>query len=178
LGAIFLSNETHIIGLSIGGFLDGRTRLSDGHPYYISGRSLDLNRDRATRAFEHEYPGQAYRALPLMNPTTCDTGTIARSGYSVPWRRQSIGGSEQLPIMGQEGDGLSAPSLLSYRATRCAPTRRQHERSLQKGRGAIGATDPALADLIVTRIVELAKDGVYDIEELSSRTLSTLKLVG
>jgi hypothetical protein len=44
--------------------------------------------------------------------------------------------------------------------------------------GAIGATDPALRDLIVARIVELAKDGVYDIEELSSRTLSSLKLAG
>jgi hypothetical protein len=44
--------------------------------------------------------------------------------------------------------------------------------------GAIGASDPLLTDLIVTRIVELAKDGVYDIEELSSRTLSTLRLPG
>jgi len=61
---------------------------------------------------------------------------------------------------------------------RCAPTRREHERSLQKGAGAIGATDPALADLIVTRIVELAKTGVYDVEELSSRTLSNLKSAG
>ena len=50
--------------------------------------------------------------------------------------------------------------------------------AFKKVRGAIGATDPALADLIVTRIVELAKDGVYDIEELSSRTLSSLKLAG
>jgi hypothetical protein len=44
--------------------------------------------------------------------------------------------------------------------------------------GAIGATDPGLRDLIVTRIVELAKDGVYDIDELSSRTLSSLKPAG
>jgi hypothetical protein len=44
--------------------------------------------------------------------------------------------------------------------------------------GAIGASDPVLTDLIVTRIVELAKDGVYDIEELSSRTLSSLKSAG
>jgi hypothetical protein len=29
--------------------------------------------------------------------------------------------------------------------------------------------------LIVDRIVELAKDGVYDIEELASRTLISLK---
>jgi hypothetical protein len=50
--------------------------------------------------------------------------------------------------------------------------------AFKKVRGAIGATDPVLADLIVTRIVELAKDGVYDIEELSSRTLSSLKLAG
>ena len=35
--------------------------------------------------------------------------------------------------------------------------------------------DYALRDLIVERIVELAKDGVYDIEELSSRTLRSLK---
>ena len=50
--------------------------------------------------------------------------------------------------------------------------------AFKKVRGAIGATDPALADLIVTRIVELAKDGVYDIEELSSRTLSSLRPAG
>ena len=46
--------------------------------------------------------------------------------------------------------------------------------AFKKVRGAIGATDPILTDLIVTRIVELAKDGVYDVEELSSRTLSSL----
>jgi hypothetical protein len=40
--------------------------------------------------------------------------------------------------------------------------------AFKKVRGAIGATDPALTELIVTRIVELAKDGVYDIEELST----------
>jgi hypothetical protein len=50
--------------------------------------------------------------------------------------------------------------------------------AFKKVRGAIGATDPALADLIVTRIVELVKDGVYDIEELSSRALSRLKQGG
>jgi hypothetical protein len=51
--------------------------------------------------------------------------------------------------------------------------------AFKKVRGAIGAAaDPDLADLIVARIVELAKDGVYDIEELSSRTLSSLKLTG
>jgi hypothetical protein len=50
--------------------------------------------------------------------------------------------------------------------------------AFKKIRGAIGTTDPALADLIVTRIVELANDGVYDIEELSSRTLSSLELAG
>ena len=42
--------------------------------------------------------------------------------------------------------------------------------AFKKVRGAIGASDPVLTDLIVTRIVEPAKDGVYDIEELSSRT--------
>jgi hypothetical protein len=50
--------------------------------------------------------------------------------------------------------------------------------AFKKVRGAIGASDPVLTDLIVARIVELAKDGVYDIEELSSRTLSSLKLAG
>ena len=50
--------------------------------------------------------------------------------------------------------------------------------AFKKVRGAIGASDPLLTDLIVTRIVELAKDGVYDIEELSSRTLSSLNLAG
>jgi hypothetical protein len=43
--------------------------------------------------------------------------------------------------------------------------------AFKKVRGAIGATDPVLTDLIVTRIVELAKAGVYDIDELSSGTL-------
>jgi hypothetical protein len=47
--------------------------------------------------------------------------------------------------------------------------------AFKKVRGAIGAADPILADLIVTRIVELAKDAVYDVEELSKRTLSSLK---
>ena len=50
--------------------------------------------------------------------------------------------------------------------------------AFKKVRAAIGATDPDLAELIVTRIVELVNDGVYDIEELSSRTLSSLKPVG
>jgi hypothetical protein len=50
--------------------------------------------------------------------------------------------------------------------------------AFKKVRGAIGASDPVLTDLIVTRIVELAKDGVYDIEELSSRTLRSLMLAG
>ena len=50
--------------------------------------------------------------------------------------------------------------------------------AFKKVRGAIGASDPVLTDLIVTRIVELAKDGAYDIEELSSRTLSSLKSAG
>jgi hypothetical protein len=49
----------------------------------------------------------------------------------------------------------------------------------KKVRGAIGgAADPDVADLIMARIVELAKDGVYDIDELSSRTLSSPKLTG
>ena len=39
----------------------------------------------------------------------------------------------------------------------------------------IGATNPGDFDLVVTRIVELAKDGVHDPEELSRRTLSSLK---
>jgi hypothetical protein len=51
--------------------------------------------------------------------------------------------------------------------------------AFKKVRGAIGGSfDSALRDLIVDRIVELAKDGVYDIEELSSRTLSSLKAAG
>jgi hypothetical protein len=45
--------------------------------------------------------------------------------------------------------------------------------AFKKVRAAIGATDPVLTDLIVTRIVELAKDGVYDIEELSRPELPT-----
>jgi hypothetical protein len=58
---------------------------------------------------------------------------------------------------------------------RCAPTRREHERSLQKSTRSNRCLRPVLMDLIATRIVELAKDGVYEIEELSSRTLSALK---
>jgi hypothetical protein len=51
--------------------------------------------------------------------------------------------------------------------------------AFKKVRGAIGGSvDSALRDLIVDRIVELAKDGVYDIEELSSRTLSSFKSEG
>ena len=38
----------------------------------------------------------------------------------------------------------------------------------------IGATNPGDFDLVASRIVELAKDGVYDTEELSRRTLSSL----
>jgi hypothetical protein len=46
--------------------------------------------------------------------------------------------------------------------------------AFKKVRGSIGVVDPVLRDVIVARIVELANDGVYDVEELSSRTLSTL----
>jgi hypothetical protein len=38
----------------------------------------------------------------------------------------------------------------------------------------IGATNPGDFDLVMNRIVELAKDGVHDTEELSRRTLSSL----
>jgi hypothetical protein len=48
--------------------------------------------------------------------------------------------------------------------------------AFKKVRGAIGGPDDDdLRELIVDRIVALAKDGVYDIEELSRRTLSSLK---
>jgi hypothetical protein len=48
--------------------------------------------------------------------------------------------------------------------------------AFKKVRGAIGGpADPALRDLIVDKIVELAKEGVYDIEELARRTLTSLK---
>jgi hypothetical protein len=50
--------------------------------------------------------------------------------------------------------------------------------AFNKVRGAIGYADPALRDQIVTRIVELAKDGVYDIEELSSRGAKQLQAEG
>jgi hypothetical protein len=42
----------------------------------------------------------------------------------------------------------------------------------------IGATNPGDVDLVVSRIVELAKDGVYDTAELSRRTLSSLNSLG
>ena len=38
----------------------------------------------------------------------------------------------------------------------------------------IGATNPSDFDLVMNRIVELAKDGIYDTEELSRRTLSSI----
>ena len=38
----------------------------------------------------------------------------------------------------------------------------------------IGATNPGDFDLVMNKIVELAKDGVHDTEELSRRTLSSL----
>jgi hypothetical protein len=47
--------------------------------------------------------------------------------------------------------------------------------AFKKVRGAIGDADPVLRDQIATRIVELAKIGVYDVEELSRQTLSSLK---
>jgi hypothetical protein len=48
--------------------------------------------------------------------------------------------------------------------------------AFKKVRGAIGGPDDDdLRELIVDRIVALAKDGIYDIEELSSRTISSLK---
>jgi hypothetical protein len=48
--------------------------------------------------------------------------------------------------------------------------------AFKKVRGALGGPDDDdLRELIVERIVALAKDGVYDIEELASRTLSSLK---
>jgi hypothetical protein len=48
--------------------------------------------------------------------------------------------------------------------------------AFKKVRGAIGGPDDDdLRELIVDRIVALAKDGVYDVEELSSRALRSLK---
>jgi hypothetical protein len=48
--------------------------------------------------------------------------------------------------------------------------------AFKKVRGAIGGSvDIALRNLIVEKIVALAMDGVYDIEELSSWTLSSLR---
>jgi hypothetical protein len=48
--------------------------------------------------------------------------------------------------------------------------------AFKKVRGAIGGPDDDdLRELIVDRIVALAKDGVYDVEELFSRTLSSLE---
>jgi hypothetical protein len=69
-------------------------------------------------------------------------------------------------------------------AVRCAgaaapPLAANMNAAFKKVRGAIGGSvDHALRDLIVERIVALAKDGVYDIEELSSRTLSSLRAEG
>ena len=45
--------------------------------------------------------------------------------------------------------------------------------AFKKVSNLIGATNPGDFDLVMTRIVELAKDGVYDTEELSRRTLNS-----
>ena len=42
----------------------------------------------------------------------------------------------------------------------------------------IGVTNPGDFDLVMNRIAELAKDGVYDTEELSRRTLSSFNRLG
>ena len=42
----------------------------------------------------------------------------------------------------------------------------------------IGATNSGDFDLVMNRIVELAKEGVYDTEELSRRTLSSFNRLG
>jgi hypothetical protein len=42
----------------------------------------------------------------------------------------------------------------------------------------IGVTNPGDFDLVMNRIVELAKDGVYDTEELSRRTLNSFNRLG
>ena len=42
----------------------------------------------------------------------------------------------------------------------------------------IGVTNPGDFDLVMNRIVELTKDGVYDTEELSRRTLSSFNRLG
>ena len=46
--------------------------------------------------------------------------------------------------------------------------------AFKKVRGAVG-DDPTLGDRIATSIVQLAKIGVYDVEELTRRTLSSLR---
>jgi hypothetical protein len=51
--------------------------------------------------------------------------------------------------------------------------------AFKKVRGAIGGPDDDdLQELIVDRIVGLAQSGAYDIEELASRTISSLKTAG
>jgi hypothetical protein len=51
--------------------------------------------------------------------------------------------------------------------------------AFKKVRGAIGGPDDDdLRELIVDRIVALTKDGVYDIEELSSRGAKQLQAEG
>jgi hypothetical protein len=101
------------------------------------------------------------------------------------------------PLAGVAGPSLDAPT--SVFAARLRPTPQEPGRSFpsreqvmraevapplaanmnaafKKVRAAIGGPDDdALRELIVDRIVEFAKDGVYDIEELASRTLNSLK---
>ena len=47
--------------------------------------------------------------------------------------------------------------------------------AIKKVWNIIGATNPGDFDLVVSRIVELAKEGVHDTEELSRGALSSLK---
>jgi hypothetical protein len=80
------------------------------------------------------------------------------------------------PIHPQE-PGRSFPSREQVmRAEVAPPLAANMNAAFKKVRAAIGGPDDdALRELIVDRIVEFAKDGVYDIEELASRTLNSLK---
>jgi hypothetical protein len=62
------------------------------------------------------------------------------------------------------------------RADVSSPLAANRNAAFKKVRSAIGGPDDdELRELIVDRIVEVAVEGVYDIEELSSRTLSNLR---
>jgi hypothetical protein len=99
-----------------------------------------------------------------------------------PWlgRLQPVGGIGEQGIPGTTLR-LASKGLARFYDRECTmnnevvpPLAANMNAAFKKVNGAMGVSDSAIRDMILSRIVELAKDGVYDIEELSSRTLMSL----